>query len=93
MVTKHKNIDHITGVVKAAQTAGHAVQIFLTDEAVRFTQDPQMLDLLALPEVRISCCDHNRKQKGIQEKAKGIFYGSQFDNALMMHKSTRVLVF
>ncbi len=93
MVTKHKNAEHILGVVKAAKTAGYAVSIFFTDEAVRFTQDPQMLGLLSLPEVKIACCDHNRKQKSIQEKAEGIFYGSQFDNALMMHKSTRVLVF
>lgn len=93
MVTKYKDLEHITGVVNAAQAAGHPVRLFLTDEAVKFTLDSAFLDLLQLPGVEVSCCDHSCKQFGLREKIKGITYSSQFSNAAMLHDSSRVLVF
>jgi hypothetical protein len=93
MVTKYENIEHITGVVKAARAAGKAVTIFLTDEAVRFTTDPKFLELLRVGGVEISVCDHNREQLGILDMTEGINYGSQYNNAGMLHDSARVLIF
>ncbi len=93
MLTKYENLGHITGVTKAARKAGKNVMIFMTDEAVRFTRDPKFLDLMKVDGVEISCCDHSCERIGIREKTDGISYGSQYNNAGMLHDSTRVLVF
>jgi len=93
MITKYANLEHIAGVVKAARKAGHPVQIFMTDEGVKFTRDPKFLELLKVDGVEIAVCDHNCEQLGIQEKTEGISYGSQYNNAGMLHDSERVLVF
>jgi hypothetical protein len=93
MVTKYENRDHIIGVVKAAHGAGHPVSVFMTDEGVKFTRDREFLDLLSAFNVKLSCCDHNYKQFGFSGKIEGVYFGSQFDNALMLQKSSRILVF
>jgi len=93
MVTKYANLDHITGVVKAARKAGHPVQIFMTDEGVKFTRDAKFLELLKVDGVELSCCDHSCEHQGVKEKTEGITYGSQYNNAGMLHDSDRVLVF
>ncbi len=93
MVTKNQDLDHIAGVVKAARKAQHPVQIFLTDEGVRFTRDPKFLELLKIDGVDCSVCDHSCERIGIHEKTEGISYGSQYNNAGMLHDSERVLVF
>jgi hypothetical protein len=93
MVTKYENLEHIAGAVKAARAAEHPVVIFLTDEGVRFTRDPKFLELLKVSGVELSCCDHSCERIGIHDKTEGISYGSQYNNAGMLHDSTRVLVF
>ena len=93
MVTKYENLDHIAGVVKAARAAGKAVTLFMTDEGVRFTRDPKFIELLKVDGVEFSCCDHSCERVGIHDKTTGISYGSQYNNAGMLHDSTRVLVF
>jgi len=93
MITKYENLDHIAGMVKAARAAGKSVMVFMTDEGVRFTRDPKFLELMKLDGVEFSCCDHSRERIGLHEKTDGISYGSQYNNAGMLHDSTRVLVF
>ena len=93
MITKYENLEHIAGVVKAARTAGHPVQIFMTDDGVKFTKDPKFLELLKVDGVKITVCDHSCESQGIKEKTEGISYGSQYNNAGMLHDSERVLVF
>jgi len=93
MITRYDNLDHIAGTVKAARAAGKSVMIFMTDEGVRFTQDPKFLELLKVEGVDFSCCDHSCELVGLHEKTDGISYGSQYNNAGMLHDSTRVLVF
>jgi hypothetical protein len=93
LITKHENLGHISGIIKAANRAGHPVRVFLNDEGVRFSRDPGFLELLALDGVEAAVCDHFRERLGIEQKTEGITYGSQYDNAVMMHESERVLVF
>jgi len=93
MITKYENLEHITGVVKAALVAGHPIMLFLTDEGVRFTKDPKFLELLEVNGIEIAVCEHSCEQIGIHEKTEGIIYGSQYNNAGMMHDSERILVF
>ena len=93
MITKHDNLEHITGVVKAARALGHPVMIFMTDEGVQFTQDQKFLELLKVDGVEMSVCDHSCRLVESSEKTEGISYGSQYNNAGMLHDSARVLVF
>lgn len=93
LITKYENLDHIAGTVRAARSAGKTVMIFITDEGVRFTRDPKFLDLLKTDGVEVSCCDHSCERIGIHEKTDGISYGSQYNNAGMLHDSSRLLVF
>jgi hypothetical protein len=93
MITKNANLEHISGIVKAAHTAGHPVQIFMTDEGVKFSQDPKFLELLKVGGVEISVCDHSCERIGVHGKTDGISYGSQYNNATMLHDSARILVF
>ena len=93
MITKHENAEHIIGVVKAARTAGHPVTIFMTDEGVKFTTDPAFIGQLKAEGAELSVCDHSREKLGIQEKIEDLSYGSQYNNAGMLHDSARVLVF
>jgi len=93
IITRHENFDHISGIVKAARTAGHQVQIFMTDEGVRFTTDPKFKELLKIAEVNISCCDHSCEMLQVTEKTEGITYGSQYNHATVLHDSDRALIF
>jgi sulfur relay (sulfurtransferase) complex TusBCD TusD component (DsrE family) len=93
MVTQYENLEHIAGVVKAAHAAGHPIMIFLTDEGVKFTRDPKFLELLKVDGIEISVCDHSCERTGIHDKTEGISYGSQYNNAGMLHDSERVLIF
>ncbi len=93
MITKYENGEHIVGVVKAARAAGKAVSVFMTDEGVRFTRDPRFLDLLKVGGVELASCDHSCERLGIHDKTEGIRYGSQYNNAGMLHDSARILVF
>ena len=93
MITKYENLEHIAGIVKAARAAGHPVMIFMTDEGVKFSRDPGFLELLKVDGVEISICDHSREMIGLHDKTEGINYGSQYNNAVMLHDSTRVLIF
>jgi hypothetical protein len=92
LVTKHENLEHIAGIVRAARKAGHPVRMFLNDEGVRFSRDSGFLELLALG-VDVAVCDHFRELLGIEGKSPGVTYGSQYDNAVMQHECERVLVF
>ena len=78
---------------RAAAKAGHPVAMFLTDEGVKFTRDPKFLELLAIDGVAVSVCEYSCELTGLHEKTGGIIYGSQYDNAGMLHNSERVLVF
>ena len=93
MVTQYANLEHIIGVTKAARAAGHPVQIFLTDEGVKFTCDPKFLELLKVDGVENSVCDHSCEWVGVHDKTEGISYGSQYNNAGMLHDNARVLIF
>ncbi len=93
MVTQYANLEHIIGVTKAARAAGHPVQIFMTDEGVKFSRDPKFLELLKVDGVEISVCDHSCERVGVHDKTEGISYGSQYNNAGMLHDNERVLIF
>lgn len=91
VITRYEGLDHISGIVKAARAAGHPMQIFMTDEGIRFTTDPKFKELLKIAEV--SCCDHSCETLQVTEKTEGITYGSQYNHATVLHDCDRVLIF
>lgn len=93
LITKHANLEHIAGATRAARKAGHPVAIFLNDEGVKFTKDPKFLELLNVEGVDITVCEHSCERIGLHDKTGGISYGSQYNNAGMLHDSERLLVF
>lgn len=93
VVTRFENLDHITGIAKAATAAGHTVQVFMTDEGIRFTTDPKFKELLKVAGVTLSCCDHSCELLHVTEKTEGITYGSQYDHASLLHDCDRALIF
>ena len=93
LITKHANAAHIAGLVAAAHRVGHAVRVFMTDEGVRFTRDQEFLSGLQDANVQVAVCEYNCEQAGYPDRAEGIRYGSQYDNAGMLHECERVLVF
>lgn len=93
IITRFENVDHISGIVKAAQAAGHQVLIFMTDEGIRFTTDPKFKELIKIAGVTISCCDHSCEMLHVTEKTEGITYGSQYNHATILHDSDRALIF
>lgn len=93
VITRFDNFEHIGGIAKAATASGHRVQIFMTDEGVRYTTDPKFKELLKVAGVTISCCDHSCELLHVTEKTEGITYGSQYDHASILHDSDRVLIF
>jgi peroxiredoxin family protein len=93
IITKFENFEHINGIAKAAAAAGYTVQIFMTDEGIRFTTDPKLKELLKVAGVTVSCCDHSCEMLHVTEKTAGITYGSQYDHASLLHDSDRALIF
>lgn len=93
MITKYANLEHIAGVTQAARNAGYPVAIFMTDEGVKFTKDVAFMELLKTEGVKVTVCEYMCELLGIPERTEGICYGSQYDNAGMLHNSDRVLVF
>ncbi len=93
MMTRYENVEHILGTVEAARAAGKQVMIFMTDEGVRFTRDARCTELIRKGSLDITACEHSCEQLGIHEKTEGITYGSQYNNAGMLHHSARILVF
>ncbi len=93
VITRYEGLEHISGIVKAARAAGHPVRIFMTDEGVRFTTDPKFTELLKIAEVGIACCDHSCELLTVTKRTEGITYGSQYDHAIVLHDSDRVLIF
>ncbi len=93
VITKYENLEHITGVVKAARAAGHPVAIFMNDQGVKFATDPKFKELLKVDGVTITLCDHSCGLLGITERTEGITYGSQYNHATLLHDSARALIF
>lgn len=94
VVTTDRHLGQILGITRAALRRGHAVGIFATDEGVRLLADPEFSGLSALPGVSLSYCDFSAqawdgRPAGLPEEAVA---GSQFDNALMVSASDKVIV-
>ncbi|MBI5076124.1 MAG: hypothetical protein HZB62_13285 [Nitrospirae bacterium] len=95
LVNTDKHLDHIIGMVTAALGRGHEITIFVMDTGTRLLKDPAFAGLSILHGVLMSFCDLSAQKEGIKKEGlpDEILSGSQYNNAVMVHESDRVLVF
>jgi predicted peroxiredoxin len=91
LITTDKYKKDAIGIARAAKKSGRDVTVFLMDDGVFLLNESDLADLLN-EGIEIHCCDHSRERKGVDKKID-ITYGSQYQNAVMMHESDKVLVF
>ncbi len=93
-VNTDKNIDAVKGIAKAALAKGHSVVLFNMDDGTKVVHSPAYAELCKTPGVSISFCDHSAKHMGVTSDGlpKEIVCGSQYNNAVMLHESDRVIV-
>jgi len=89
-----RHLEHVLGIVKAAVSKGHEVQIFTMAGGETLLENPKYSDLCRNPKVKMKYCDHNATQMGIRKEMipAEIACGSQYDNALMVSNADRVIV-
>lgn len=93
-VNTNRHLDHVVGLAKAAVVKGNEVIIFNMDDGTKLLGTPEFADLCKTPGVSVSFCDHSAK--GLNVTTEGLpsemVCGSQFNNAVMVHDSDRVIV-
>ena len=86
--------DEILGLANAALEQGHQVNLFMMDDGVFYSQDPEVAGLAAREGVTMSLCDRSCQWRDISEDMipQGITAGSQMENAVMHNSADRILV-
>jgi predicted peroxiredoxin len=94
LVTTDRHLKQIRGLTQAAVGMGHAVAIFATDAGTKLLADRQFSALGALPGVTISYCEHSAQRHGGRpaDLPEAIASGSQYENAIMVSESDKVIV-
>ena len=94
MVTTDRHLCQIRGITQAALAKGHTVAIFATDEGTRLLSGRQFFALSALPGVTMSFCEYSAQRYGGRPAGLPdvIASGGQFENALMISESDKVIV-
>ncbi len=94
LVNTDRNLDAVTGIVRAALSRGHEVMIFAMDEGTRLLRQPDYTGLCSLPGVSMSFCDFSTRGTGVSKEglSAAIICGSQYNNAAMVHDADRVIV-
>lgn len=89
LVNSDKYRDDVVGIVQAAKKAGHDVKIFLMDDGTLLTE---YLCGEISGAAEVAYCDHSAEPRGVKD-VEGATAGSQYQNAVMMHDSDKVVVF
>lgn len=94
MATRDSFKKQLIGIVRAASLRGHEVIVFLTDDGVSLCTDSEFQQLISLPGVSMSLCDHSAKLRAVSESSvpAGITAGSQYQNAVMNQDADKVIV-
>jgi len=94
LVTTDRHLRQICGITQAAIGGGHTVEIFATDAGTKLLADHGFAALSALPGVTMSYCDHSAQRYGGRPAGlpEAIASGSQFENAIMVSASDKVIV-
>jgi len=93
-VNTNRHLAHVLGITKAAISKGHEVVVFNMDDGTRLLGDPAYTQLCKTAGVSMSFCDHSAKGMNVSTEGipSEIVCGSQYNNAVMVHDSDRVIV-
>lgn len=89
-----RHLEQVLGIVNAAVSKGHEVNIFTMAAGERLLENPKYSDLCRNPKIKMSFCDHDATHQGIKKDVipADIACGSQYDNAVMVGEADRVIV-
>jgi len=95
LVNTDKHLGHILGMVKAALSRGHEITIFVMDTGTMLLNNPAFDELCLLHGVSMSFCELCANKGGVITEGlpAEIQCGNQYNNAVMVNESDRVLVF
>lgn len=93
-INTDRHLDHILGVTKAALAKGHEVVLFNMDDGTRLFGNPSFTELCKTKGVTMSLCDHSAKHHNVVTEGlpSEIVCGSQYNNAVMVYTSDKVIV-
>ncbi len=89
LLNSDKYRDDVVGIIKAAKAAGHDVSVFMMDDGTLLASD---VSSECSGEASFAYCDHSAEPRGVKD-VEGATAGSQYQNAVMMHDSDKVVVF
>jgi sulfur relay (sulfurtransferase) complex TusBCD TusD component (DsrE family) len=89
LVNSDRHRDDVIGLVKAAKEAGHQVKLFAMDDGTLVTDD---ICKAVGDDAEVAYCDHSAEARGVKD-VEGATSGSQYQNAVMVHDSDKVVVF
>jgi hypothetical protein len=90
--------ENAVGVMKAAYARGWGNRCFLTDRGVLLLKDEAFCDLLREHDLDVAVCElsmerHRHPATNDADLMQKVVIGGQYQDAVMVHKSDRVLVF
>jgi len=95
LVNTDKHLDHILGMVRAALSRGHEITVFVMDTGTMLLKNPVFTELCHIDGISMIFCDLSAKKGGVITEGlpAEIQCGSQYNNAVMVNESDRILVF
>lgn len=70
MVSTRDSLDHLLGVVAAAEKRGLQVEVFLSGEGVLLSQDPRFAQLAG--RARLALCEVSFRAQGLEGEVPGM---------------------
>lgn len=89
LLNSDKHLEDVLGLIKAAKAAGHEVTMFAMDDGTLLVEN---ICKQAGDNAEIAYCDHSAEPRGVKD-VEGATKGSQYQNAIMVHDSDKVVVF
>jgi sulfur relay (sulfurtransferase) complex TusBCD TusD component (DsrE family) len=87
-------LDHALALAAAARSRGEEVAIFVMSDAVAGLPDRRAaLAALADDHVELVCCATSASERGLDEAAAGMTFGSQDDHARIVDRADRLVAF
>jgi len=94
LVNSDRHPEHVLGIAQAGADNGHDVSVFVMDDGVLLFGTPTFEQLVGLASVSLSVCRHSAERLGIAIDSipESVTRGSQFENALLVHGTDRMIV-
>jgi peroxiredoxin family protein len=93
-INTDKHLSDVIGIAKAAVAKGHEVAMFNMDDGLKLITKPAFSDICKLKGISTCYCDHSAKGMNIAKEGipVEVICGSQYNNAVMVDASDRIIV-